>query len=85
MVASQIGEYTLSRASMTAREIADDLEERIHRGEYPPGTQLLLAELAELYGCHRSTIQRVMDRLSERGLTEYRPGRGQFVREHEPD
>lgn len=77
MVGSQTGSQTLIR--MTGREIADDLQARIRRGQYPPGAPLPFADLMQLYSTSRSTIQRAMILLEERRLVEYQPGRGRFV------
>lgn len=64
---------------MTGKEIADDLERRIRDGEYEPDQRLSFAELAQLYEVSRSTIQRAMGLLEDRGLVQYVPGRGRYV------
>lgn len=66
---------------MTASQIADDLGDRIRRGEYSPGTRLDYDDLAELYGVSRATIKRAMGMLRYAQLVEDQPGRGVFVRE----
>jgi DNA-binding GntR family transcriptional regulator len=67
---------------MTARQIADDMEERIRSGEYPPGTRLpTTLELANLYRVGTTTASSVYLMLRERGLTEGMQGVGIFVRE----
>lgn len=64
----------------TFRQIADDLADRIHSGEYPPDSELPSAnKLAELYGVHRNTAQHALSLLRDRGLTYGIPGRGTFV------
>jgi GntR family transcriptional regulator len=66
----------------TTRQITEDIEERIRRGEYPPGTRLPAArELADLYGVSLSTAQRVQLLLKERGLVVGRQGDGVYVAE----
>lgn len=65
---------------MTNTQIADDLAERITRGEYPAGSRLpRLGELADMYGVSVSTVQRALDRLKERGLVIGSQGRGLYV------
>lgn len=65
---------------MSNAQIADDLAERIARGEYPAGSKLpKLAELAALYTVSISTVQRAMDRLKERGVVVGSQGRGMYV------
>ena len=65
---------------MTNVQIADDLADRIRRGEYPAGSQLpTMAELARIYSVSVSTVQRALERLKERGVVVGAPGRGLFV------
>lgn len=65
---------------MSNAQIADDLAERIARGEYPAGSRLpRLAELADIYAVSVSTVQRATDRLKERGLIVGSQGRGMYV------
>jgi GntR family transcriptional regulator len=65
---------------LTYRQIADDMTERIRRGEYPPGAQLpSYAELAVLYSVSVATASRAYGLLSDRGTVEGSPGRGMFV------
>jgi DNA-binding GntR family transcriptional regulator len=60
--------------------LAEDIAERIRRGEYLPGTKLPPArELAELYAVSLSTAQRVQLILKERGLIVGRQGDGVYV------
>lgn len=81
-LAGQPGSSDTMPIPMTNSAIADDLAERIGRGEYPPGTQLpRLAELAAMYSVSVSTVQRATDRLKERGLIVGSQGRGLFVAE----
>lgn len=65
---------------MTAEQIADDIADRIKRGEYKAGEQLPpYRVLADLYGVHVSTVARVMLILRARGTVVGVPGRGVFV------
>lgn len=65
---------------LTYRQIADDLAERIRRGEYPPGAQLpSYTELAALYSVSLTTAARAYGLLRDRGTVEGSPGRGMFV------
>jgi DNA-binding GntR family transcriptional regulator len=67
---------------MSAIEIADDLEDRIIRGEYAKGEQLpTYQQLARLYNVSDSTIFQVIVRLKERGVVVGVRGRGTFVPE----
>lgn len=62
------------------RDIADDIEARIRSGEYKPGEQLPSAiGWAEIYSVSKSTAERALIVLRERGLTEGYAGRGTFV------
>lgn len=63
-------------------EIADDLEKRIESGEFPPGSRLpSRRQLVEHYGVTEPVIDRAMQNLRTKGLTETLPGVGVFVRE----
>lgn len=69
---------------LTWREIADDLEQRIRSGEYPPGQHIpSYARLAELYDVSVSTTAKAVALLAERRLVETDPGRGVLVRDPE--
>jgi GntR family transcriptional regulator len=62
------------------RDIADDIESRIHRGEYPPGSALpSAAGLADIYKVSKATAERALALLKDRGLTEGVVGVGTFV------
>lgn len=79
MSAAELG---VSMPPMTSAQIADDLADRIRRGEFPSGTRLPYArELAEQYGCEVSRIRRAEQRLTILGMLEYAPGEGIYVRE----
>ena len=65
---------------LTYRQIAEDIAERIRRGEYPAGTALpSYRALADMYGVSVSTAQAALRVLRERGLTRTELGRGVFV------
>lgn len=67
---------------LTYRQIADDMSERIRRGEYPPGSALpKYRELAELYSVSQATAARAYGLLRDRGTVVGEPGRGMFVPE----
>ncbi|MFI2666590.1 winged helix-turn-helix domain-containing protein [Micromonospora carbonacea] len=63
-------------------QIADDLAERIATGEFPPGSKLpSRRELIEHYGVTEPVIDRAMQVLRIKGMTETLPGVGVFVAE----
>lgn len=63
-------------------EIADDLQERIVGGEFPPGSRLpSRRELTADYGVTEPVIDRAMQVLRVKGITETLPGVGVFVRD----
>lgn len=67
---------------MSAGQVADDLADRIKRGEYPPGTRLpSYREMMDLYGISYGTVAAVYIRLRERGVAVGVPGIGVFVAE----
>lgn len=69
-------------AKLTYRQIADDITERIARGEYRPGQQLpSYTELAELYSVSVATAARAYGLLRDRGTVDSAAGRGMFVAE----
>jgi GntR family transcriptional regulator len=58
-------------------EIAEDLRERVRRGDLQPGTKLpSIDDLAREYDCNRNTATRALNQLKSEGLLEYRAGRG---------
>lgn len=63
-------------------EIADDLQERIATGEFPPGSRLpSRRELIDQYDVTEPVIDRAMLILRVKELVETLPGVGVFVRE----
>ncbi len=67
---------------LSAEQIADDLADRIERGEHKPGSRLpTYQEMAVLYGVSTSTIANVVVRLKVMGLVVGSQGRGVFVTE----
>lgn len=65
---------------MTYVQIADDLADRIARGEYQPHEQLpSYAELGQIYSVSVSTAQRAVGLLRDRGVVYGWPGKGVFV------
>lgn len=63
-------------------QIADDLAERIAKGEYADGEKLpSYSNLAELYSVGTTTARDAYRELRARGLVVGIPGKGVFVRE----
>lgn len=59
------------------------LRHRLLLGDWPPGTRLREAELADAYGVSRTPVREAVRRLLQEGLLEARPTQG--VRVREPD
>lgn len=75
-------ENTVPPRPMTWREIADDLEQRIRSGEYPPGSYIpSYRKIGDLYGVSPATAGKAVARLTDRGLIEEHVGRGNAVRD----
>lgn len=65
---------------MSAREIVEDLKDRIESGEYPPGAEMpSYKALASMYDVSYATAHRVYMVLGAQGLVRGEPGRGTFV------
>lgn len=63
-------------------EIADDLQHRINSGEFPPGARLpSRRELTAHYGVTEPVIDRAMQVLRIKGITETLPGVGVYIKE----
>ena len=64
------------------KEIADDLQQRIKAGEFPPGSGLpSRRELIAHYKMTQTVIDRAMQILRIKEITETLPGVGVFVRD----
>ncbi len=62
------------------QQVADDIEEAILDGSYPPGSKLPSEqELADDYGVSRNVIREALKRLQERGLVYIRTGSGTYI------
>jgi GntR family transcriptional regulator len=67
---------------LTYRQIADDLAERIRRGEYSKADPLpSYTELAALYSVSVATAARAYALLKDRGVVVSAAGRGMFLPE----
>lgn len=65
--------------------IADDIRTKIESGDYPAGAQLpTKALLVEQYDAALGTIDRALEVLRSKGLTETFHGKGTFVRGQAP-
>lgn len=63
-----------------AQRIRTDIEERIHSGEWLPGTRIPFEhELVKQYGCSRATVSKALEGLARAGLIERRRKAGSFV------
>jgi len=61
-------------------DIADDLRERIRRGEWPPGGKLPgMVDLAAEYRAARGSVSRAIRDLEEEGIVKSTPRRGTIV------
>lgn len=70
----------------TYRQIADDIEQKISQGTYPPGSKLpSYRQLAGIYHVHPSTVQRAILLLRWNSAVIGSQGRGVFVAEPQPD
>lgn len=68
----------------TYLDIADDLAERINRGEYPPGTWLpTYTALARMYSVSTATVQRALLVLRTQGVVIGYQGKGSYVARQE--
>ncbi|MBN2293029.1 MAG: GntR family transcriptional regulator [Pirellulales bacterium] len=57
------------------------LREKLTRGEFPAGTQLVNRALAQEIGVSLAPIREAINRLAEEGLVKQVPGAGAFVRD----
>lgn len=68
-------------AEFPHRQIADQLRERIRRGDWAPGERLpSIPAIAEMFGVAKQTVQRTVDQLRVEGLLITKPGSGTYVR-----
>ena len=68
-----------------SRRIAQELRERIIRGELEPGAKLPSErELAQSYSTARNTAREAISILANEGLVDVQHGRGSFVRQRPP-
>ena len=72
--------YKIIRSSRLYEQIAQQVEESIHKGALKPGDQLPPErELAEQFGVSRTAVREAVKTLREKGLLEAYPGRGTFI------
>jgi DNA-binding FadR family transcriptional regulator len=72
--------YTRIQASKLYEQIAEQIKQRILRGELRTGDRLPTEnELAEQFGASRTAIREAMKTLAQQGLIDTRPGRGAIV------
>jgi GntR family transcriptional regulator len=68
-------------AEFPHRQIADQLRERIRRGDWAAGERLpSIPAIAEMFGVAKQTVQRTVDQLRVEGLLITKPGSGTYVR-----
>jgi GntR family transcriptional regulator, histidine utilization repressor len=67
-------------SSSLHQSILADIEDRILRGEWPPGYRIPFEhELTAQYGCSRMTVNKVLTQLARAGFIERRRKAGSFV------
>ena len=67
------------------QRIRQDLEQRIHSGDWPPGHRVPPEhELMAQYGCSRMTVNKVLGLLADAGMIERRRRTGSFVARPHP-
>lgn len=72
--------YTRIQSSKLYEQIAEQIKQRILRGELRTGDRLPTEnELAEQFGASRTAIREAMKTLAQQGLIDTRPGRGAMV------
>ena len=64
--------------------VQQEIERGILSGEYPPGSKLIEAALAEKMGVSRGPIREAFRMLDEAGLVRTEKNRGVFVRDIPP-
>ncbi len=63
-------------------DIADDLRERLHAGEFPHGRLPSESELTATYGASRVTVRKALEALRTEGLIAAQQGLGWFASGH---
>src|SRR2546428_7992058 len=72
--------YTRIRSNKLYEQIAEQIKQRILRGELRTGDRLPTEnKLAEQFGASRTAIREAMKTLAQQGLIDTRPGRGAIV------
>ena len=71
---------------LTWRQIADELEAEIRAGRWAPGELIpSYRQTADRYGVSITTASKAIARLTDRGLIEADPGRGNVVVDDLPE
>ncbi|GAA4209977.1 GntR family transcriptional regulator [Actinocatenispora rupis] len=79
------GEGAYEDRRVPSRRIADELRERIRRGDYPPGFKLPSERnLAADFSTARNTATAALSILQKEGLVDRKHGSGWYVRTHRP-
>jgi phosphonate utilization transcriptional regulator len=71
----------LLQSSSLTNVVQQEVERAILAGEYPPGSKLLEAQLAERLGVSRGPLREAFRMLEEAGLVRTEKNRGVFVRD----
>ena|SRR5579859_1250192 len=72
--------YTPIRSNKVYEQIAEQIEQRILKGELRSGDRLPTErELAEQFQASRTAVREAMKTLAQKGLVDMRPGRGTIV------
>ncbi|WP_440976812.1 histidine utilization repressor [Pseudoxanthomonas winnipegensis] len=78
-------QVTPAPARSLHQRIRDDIEGRIHSGEWPPGHRIPSEHaLMAQYGCARMTVSKVLSLLADAGMIERRRRAGSFVARPHP-
>ncbi|GHO85135.1 FadR/GntR family transcriptional regulator [Dictyobacter formicarum] len=72
--------YNRVQSSKVFEQVAEQIEQRILRGELHSGDRLPTErELCEMFQVSRTAVREAMKTLAQKGLVEMRPGRGTIV------
>ena len=72
-----------TKAALLAKDLVDRFEDRISRGDMPPGSRFPTErEVTDDFGVSRTVVREAFARLSARGLLVSRRGAGAFVADH---